>query len=110
QQVRHRNLPGARDLDRLVQARVEEPDPDLVAFERELLDQREREASREHLTLAAHRRGAIDEQILQAALVLALLVAAVMNEFDVDDLLLEDLAVVRELREHERIDVALALD
>ena len=76
----------------------------------ELLDQREREAAREHLALAAHRRRAVDEQILQPALVFALLVAAVVEQLVVDDLLLEDLAVVRELGEHERVDVALALD
>ena len=110
QQVRHRHLTGATDLDRLVQARVEEPHPDLVALERELLDQREREAAREHLALAAHRGRAVDQEVLQATLVLALLVAAVVEQLVVDDLLLEDLAVVRELGQHERVDVALALD
>src|SRR6185503_7312944 len=94
QEVRHGDLARAADLDRLVQPGIEEPDPDLVALERELLDQREREAAREHLALATHRGRAVDQEVLQAALVLALLLAAVVEELGVDDLLLEDLAVV----------------
>ena len=47
---------------------------------------------------------------MRRAVVLALLVATVIKQLVVDDFLLEDLAVVRELGEHERVDVALALD
>jgi len=110
QQIRHGHLPRAADLDRLVHARIEEAHPDLVAFERELLDEGEREATCEHLPLATHRGRAVDHDVLEPALVFALLLAAVVEELVVDDLLLEDLAVVGELGEHERIDVALALD
>src|SRR5439155_14843995 len=106
QQIGHRDLARATDLDRLVQPRVEEPDPDLVALEGELLDQREREAAGEYLALAAHRRRAVDQEVLEAALVLALLLAAIVEQLGVDDLLLEDLAVVGELGQHQRVDVA----
>src|SRR6185369_13880720 len=92
QQARQLAARGDADVQALVQAAVEEADPDLAAQERELLGQRQRQAAREQLPRPAHRRAGVDQQVVGQRLEA------------------EDLVLVRQLAWQERVQVPAPLD
>src|SRR5690606_16578431 len=109
EEVCGRELPGPRSLD-VVEARVEKAHPHLLAGELELLAQRDGEPAREHLSVAAHGGGGIDEEVVKAARLVRRLLARVKEDLVLDHAPGELELVPRELGEHERVERALVAD
>ena len=82
----------------------------LCPHQRQLLGQRQRQPAREHLARAAHRRAAVDQDVVQRARDLVLALVAVVQQVVGQRLQHEHVVVVRQLAGQQRVDVSAPLD
>ena len=103
EQVRGGELPVARAVQ-LVEARVEEAEGHVLPLEQELLAGRDGHAAGEGLPVAAHRGRGVDEQVVDALLLVAALLAGEVEHLVVGDAPHQLEVVPGQLGEHHAVD------
>ncbi len=94
----------------VVEARVEEAEIDVLALQRELLHESQRQPARERRPLSAHRRARVHADVVQAPVFFVLLLACVVEDLVLREALVEQVGVERQLRQHQRVDRAAPLE
>ncbi len=110
QKPRRRKLRAVAGALNVVETRVEKAHPHLLARQLKLLAERDGEAAREDLAIAAHRGRRIDDQVVEAPRLVGRLFACVKEKLAVDHPASELLLVPRQLGQHHRVDRPLAAD